>query len=140
MKNNNDYAEKEFSSYMRKNGRTYDLDSYKEPSVHRFFNLYFGEADYDGVCRPWVRASLADAGVFLSRLCFVRGSPRLCFGCKLTALWGGMRGVLLPVSHRLWRVLVVSIAAAMTHSLSVSPPVAGPSHAVRLHEHSLLLP
>ena len=27
-------------------------------------------------------------------------------------------GVLLTASHRLWRVLVVSIAAAMTHSLS----------------------
>jgi hypothetical protein len=40
-------AEKEFASYMRKEGRIYDLDDHKEPSVNRFFKLYFGERDYD---------------------------------------------------------------------------------------------
>ena len=38
--------------------------------------------------------------------------------------------VLLTASHRLWRVLVVSIAAAMTHSLFFSPPVLGRSQEV----------
>jgi cytochrome b involved in lipid metabolism len=40
-------AIKEFNLYMRKQGKVYDMDYYKEPSAKNFFMFYFGEEDYD---------------------------------------------------------------------------------------------
>lgn len=47
-------AEKEFSLYMQKLGKTYDMDTNKYPSAKNFFKLYFGDNEPDIYGDHWV--------------------------------------------------------------------------------------
>lgn len=43
-------AEKELNFYMQKQGKLYERDTNKKPYLKNFFNLYFGEEEYDIYC------------------------------------------------------------------------------------------